>query len=653
LKVAFIASSIKSSVMPLMFRFISGDILRVFLLGIVNAYCLTPSITNSLGITSLDDGPIQPSLAYKYPEYFQTDVNAVRYLLLMWTSSTKWIPAVAFKYFSIDAIYFHIFFTYMQTVLLLIGTFMLSRALTQSRSISYVSIFFVIIYSPYFNNFAWYGDQFFMPYPTWCSIGPLMISWSYAIMANNKLYIFWLIIGCSIHPVMGICGSILILTSILYKKNLNDRDGLVKPFILGFSPPLFFAVISWAIGYFNASNTPPSDWKNSTKEVAHWYAWQWNPNTDEAFFEQSTYSIILIFSALFLLYSFLNQNLSILNIIVKRSVIIFVIFYATQALSYTLNVRELYSLSLGRVSIFTSLIAAIVFAKFFIEAVQNTSNAYSENLRIMVIITILVPSFFNLFALSLVLLVFEFKKHGSKYIRVTYYCLYSLSILFFLFASFSKSWFRIPAKPELLDSFFVVPNFFLIKVAKYFLNDETWLVYIILVALFAILLHYFYGSHKFTIINGILIGLLVLLTIGTFYSRYTQSINRDYERKEWIETQIWARDQTAFGSRFILDTKLDLYSSWTTLSQRPRITSSSGGFIYTYTKDDEFFDNLAKTFGPKPGSMATSKEIEKYYLTVSNRLGGEYIVQNISDTQLSWQKVYVNTKFVIYKIPNS
>ena len=48
------------------FKFISSDILKVFFLGCLNAYCLTPSITNSLGITSLDDGPIQPALAYKY-----------------------------------------------------------------------------------------------------------------------------------------------------------------------------------------------------------------------------------------------------------------------------------------------------------------------------------------------------------------------------------------------------------------------------------------------------------------------------------------------------------------------------------------------------------------------------------------------------------
>ena len=90
----------------LKFKYISSDILKVFFLCCLNAYCLTPSITNSLRITSLDDGPIQPALAYKYPEYFETDANAVRYLLLMWTSSTKWFPAVAFKYLSIDPVFF-------------------------------------------------------------------------------------------------------------------------------------------------------------------------------------------------------------------------------------------------------------------------------------------------------------------------------------------------------------------------------------------------------------------------------------------------------------------------------------------------------------------------------------------------------------------
>ena len=633
------------------FKFISSDILKVFFLGCLNAYCLTPSITNSLGITSLDDGPIQPALAYKYPEYFETDANAVRYLLLMWTSSTKWFPAVAFKYLSIDPVFFHVIFTYMQTILLLIGVFMLSRALTQSRAISFVSVLFVIIYSPYFNNYAWYGDQFFMPYPTWCSVGPILIAWSYAAKTHIQMCIFWLIIGCSIHPAMGICGSVLIATTLFNKYNVNNHRRRISDLVLISCPAIFFSVVSWAIGNYNSASTFPAGWQDLTKSVAHWYAWQWNPNTEEGFFDQSTYSIILIFTAISLLYSFLNQNQSVLNIIVKRSAIVFVVFYVIQSLSYTLNIREVYSLSFGRISIFTSLLAIIIFAKFFTETIQNSSPVNSKYLQITVIIAIIIPSFFNLLVLNLIFLLAEVRNNLHNRIKLLYYFLFSSLILIFLFANYSKSWIKLPRINSLLESLYIVPNFFLIKVAVYFLDSFTWIIYVLLITLFFILMHFIYKFSRSNLINNFFIGMLVLLTVSTFYARYNQSVIRDYEHKEWIAAQVWARDYTAFDSKFILDTKLNLYSSWTTLSNRPRITSASGGFIYTYTKDDEFFDKLATTFGPRPDITATSEEIEQYYLLVSENLGGDYMVRTVKETQLSWREIYKNSKYVIYTVP--
>lgn len=162
------------------------DLYLVFLIGLINSFALTPSITSSLGITSLEDGPIQPAIVYKDPSIFLNDFHASEFQRLMWTTSTKWLPAVLYKYLNIDPIFFHVFFTYAQTVLMLIGTFYLANSLFKSRQVSYISVAFAIAFSPYFNNFASYGDQFFMPYGTWISIGPLLLAWASAIDNKRK-----------------------------------------------------------------------------------------------------------------------------------------------------------------------------------------------------------------------------------------------------------------------------------------------------------------------------------------------------------------------------------------------------------------------------------------------------------------------------------
>ena len=122
------------------------DLYLVFLIGLINSFALSPSITSSLGITSLEDGPIQPAIVYKDPSIFLNDFHASEFQRLMWTTSTKWLPALLYKYLNIDPIFFHVFFTYAQTVLMLIGTFYLANSLFKSRQVSYISVAFAIAF---------------------------------------------------------------------------------------------------------------------------------------------------------------------------------------------------------------------------------------------------------------------------------------------------------------------------------------------------------------------------------------------------------------------------------------------------------------------------------------------------------------------------
>ncbi len=629
------------------------DLLFIFVVGIVNAFCLSPSITNSLGTTSLDDSPVQPALGIKYPQYFENDFLTKRYTVLLWTSSTKWIPALLYKYLSIDPVFFHVLFTFLQTILILLGTFLLAKSLTNSRLIAYTSVFFVINLAPYFDNIAWYGDQFFMPYPTWCAIGPLLIGWSYALKDKTKPKLLWLAIGCSVHPAMGLCGSILVLVS-TYQHKIQDLKKLSQHFVFSLSPAAVFSAISWFISKNYSAPSAPAGWAESTKEVTHWYAWKLIPNTDESLFQQTSFTIILALTSLLLLSSPLLRDVEKLRVIARNTLLAFLLFYAIQAISYTGNIRAIYSLSLGRISIFTSIFAIIIFAKYLIKIQILKEFELTNKTKVLLTIAILVPSFFNLLLLGLFIFLKTLKKEPRDLKLLTLTGIYSFLVFIFLLSNFSKSWLGIPTFSRLLESTYLVPNFFLIKVAQYFLGNYLFFAYLLSVALIGLVLFNLAkrknGAGKETFI----ISLVVVLVLGSFASRYVQSGDRANKDLDWIKTQVWVRDNTPFGSKFIVNSKFDTYGSWTSLTKRARIQSADegAGFLYIYSKDDAAFDKLRSKLPPAPADNAEQEVTESFYLEFSKAVGGDYIVRRISDTPFTWQPVYRNNKFLIYKIPD-
>ena len=630
------------------------DVLIIFAIGVVNAFSLAPSITDSLGTTSLDDSPVQPALGIKYPQFFENDFLAKRYTVLMWTSSTKWIPALLYKYLSVDPVIFHVLFTYLQTILILVGTFLLAKALTNSRSISFVSVFFVINLAPYFDNIAWYGDQFFMPYPTWCAIGPLLIAWSYALKSKTRKQIIWLAIGCSIHPAMGLCGSILVLVT-TYKNQMLNFAELTKHLLFALAPAILFSFISWFISKSYSAPSAPAGWSESTREVTHWYAWKLIPNTDESLFQQTSFTIILALTGYVLLSSPLLKHVEKLRTVVRNALLIFLLFYAIQAISYTSSIRSIYSLSLGRISIFTSILTVIVLAKYLMEIQKSAHIDISIKARIFLTIALLIPSFFNLLLVGLFLFwkVFKEKRQNKRLLSI--FAIHSILILVFWLSNFSKSWIGMPTLSRLFESTYLVPNFFLIKVAEYFLGIYLIFAYVFAILILSLVIAYFTKFESKIGIRFVLIGLMMTLALGSFTSRYVQSEDRAAKDREWINAQTWVRDETPFGSKFIVNSKFDTYSSWTTLTKRARIqTADDGaGFLYIYSEDDAAFDKLRSKLPPAPSDHDGREITESFYLDFSRAVGGDYIVRRNSDTPLTWQIAYRNTEFVIYKIPVS
>ena len=609
-------------------------------IGVVNAFCLTPSITNSMGITSLEDGPIQPSLVFENPSAFTNDFRASEFQRLMWTTSTKWLPAVFYKYLSIDPVVFHVFLTYAQTTLLLIGTFYLAFALTQSRLVSYISVCFIIMFSPYFNNFASYGDQFFMPYATWISIGPLLIAWSLMLNRKKNQAFVWLVIGASIHPAMALCATVAIAATSI--KAIRPIKSSLFYIVQVFSPAVFFSLISAIFSFLAKAETIPEYWYEETRKVLHWYAWKLNPS-DEVTFEPTAYSFVLMITA------FLLSNSSLINLTIKlrnkiRIVsLLFLLMYVVQAITYQLNIRMIYSISFGRYSIFSAIFVSIVFAIFISGQFHFKGEKQGRFVSALLMYCLLIPSFLNLALLAIIIFFVEFRsKHQSRILLFPNIG----AAVFFIFlarASYNNEWFKGEIFNFVPNGIQNVPNYLPLKM----LENVSGFVWILIFLLFASYTYQTKNVLRLLITSSIIVSFTFLTLAG----RFILSERRDITHSDWIATQVWVKSNTPEESKFIVNSGFDVYESWTTLSRRPRLIADQGaGFLYFYTKEDAQYDALRSKLPKSPASNSELQTLVEFYDDFAKQIGGDYLVWKNSDEKLNYPIKYSNEKFTIYGI---
>jgi hypothetical protein len=615
------------------------DLYAVTLIGIINSFALSPSITNSLGITSLEDGPIQPSIVYKDPTVFTNDFHASEFQRLMWTTSTKWIPAILYKYLNIDPIFPHVLLIYAQTILMLVGTFYLATSLFKSRLTSYISVAFIIMFSPYFNNFASYGDQFFMPYGTWISIGPLLLAWANALDNKRKKTFIWLLVGASIHPAMALCASFAILAFEYFSK-LDYK--IVKKVLILFSPAILFSFIAVLVRRSVTAETIPEEWYLGLKQVFHWYAWKLNPSTP--YFETTTYTILLIFSTYILTQSnIFNFSFKIRNN-TQKLVVFFVLLYLLQAASFQLGVAELFSISFGRFSIFTSVYSIIIFAFCISFLVEKNTDFKKVFLSSIIIFCLLIPSFLNFAILGLVLLFNNVKERKSDQRFNLISTIFILVSFVFGKTNYNDSWWSGSIFQFIPNALRTVPNYLPLKMIEN-VSMYSWLL-ILLVILF-------YNSKRITIYRKpLIIAIIILFTILTLGGRYVLSERRDATHRDWVETQIWALNHSPKSSKFIVNSGFNVYESWTTLSRRPRLIADlSAGFLYFYTKEDLIYDQKRSRLPSAPNSYSSDvKDLEFFYSSFKKEMGGDYLVWKNDATKINLSVVYSNDSFTIYEL---
>jgi hypothetical protein len=397
----------------------------------------------------------------------------------------------------------------------------------------------------------------------------------------------------------------------------------------------------------------PAEWYSALKEVLHWYAWKLNPgNTGNAgattgidYFETTAYSILLIFAALILSQSSIFEFSERVKTSTIKLMLLFIILFILQAGSFLLNVSVLFSVSFGRISIFTSIFSVIIFASCITSIIQRKNSLKKIFLSPLLTFCLLIPSFLNFAFLGLILILNELKlKKSNKIFSAISLVFITLSILFAR-ANYNNAWVNGSILKFIPDALQIVPNYLSLKMLEN-LSIYSWLlIYAILVA-YSLKISKEYRKH-------IVVAIIILSTFFTLGGRYILSERRDIKHSDWIETQLWALNNSQEKSRFIVNSGFDVYESWTTLSRRPRLIADlNAGFLYFYTKEDLVYDQKRSLLPTAPHPKNTSAtDLEAFYLNFSREYTGDYLVWKKEFIKLSFDKVYENKQFIIYDIP--
>jgi hypothetical protein len=396
----------------------------------------------------------------------------------------------------------------------------------------------------------------------------------------------------------------------------------------------------------------PAPWFSALKEVLHWYAWKLNPaNSGNAgatngidYFQTTTYSILLIFCCFIATQSSVFKFPERLQMNVKKLIIFFIALYFLQAVSFELNISQLFSISFGRFSIFTSIFSVIIFSSCISFLTQN--NSQKIIFSSLLIFCLIIPSNLNLALFAFILLINELRQTNHKNtfkFAVTFFII--LTIIFSR-ADYNDDWWIGSIYKFIPFSFHTVPNYLALKMIEY-LSMYSWLLILAILIVYSI---YKINSHK----NYFIVGVIIFLTILTLGGRYVLSDRRSETHNDWLETQLWALNHSKVNSKFIINSGFDLYESWTTLTRRPRLIADlSAGFLYFYTKEDQEYDVSRSQLPDAPSPTSEASKIENFYLLFGHKYGADYLVWKNKYTPLTFKKVYMNSQYVVYQLPDN
>jgi hypothetical protein len=611
------------------------DTFLILIFSILYTKTFVTSLSLSLGLTSLEDGPIMPSLVYKNPEIYANDFRALEIQHLMWTSSTKWVPALLCKWTNLNPAIFHFSFVYLQSALTFIGIFKLSQSILHSRYFSWIILGIAVISKPHFVNAGWYGDLQFMPYTTWIALGPILISWSLLRSGKINRGLVFAFIATSIHPAMGLTGLVLVF----FCEYINDtsqlfaRKKVILLHVFAVAIPSAFSAL--AIRLSMAENIP-SWWLTEVRKSLHFGAWRLLPDIDS--FAVTSNWLIQFLTLLILLVFFLRLfDLKTAKLtLLSCAAIIFCL--VIQAVAYTLNIFTLYSISFARITLLTQIVFLIINVLIAKKLLEQEFSFGKRCLALLIFTMAIYPSSLMCIIVSLAVIVLSSENQKMEILKSI--SLLVISVVLY-FAALTSNYFDFPTWNQFISgggegSATVIGQGFSKK-----LNYWWPLLLVMLVILSTVGAKL--SSRR---LMKSLPHFLILGVIGTLMAQTYIGVVRDRENRDWISTQQWARENSKADEGFLVDVGLNVYDSWGTLSQRPRVISNSkAGYAYFYSEEDnEFNRRLNKV------ARNTSLNSTGYILKLQAEFKFTYVVTKKPSESLYLNLCYRNYSYSIYTI---
>ncbi len=641
------------------------------LIGAFYQYLSVLEINSSLALTSMDDGPVIPYLLTKRFDLFFEDYWSQSWWQLRWTSSSKWIPALL-GYLSIDinGQLLQIVFLAFQGMFLTLGVYVLSYSIIKNRILSLLIVVFFCVTRPHFNNWAFYGDQEFMPYVTWLALGPLMLGLGLKILNKNKLSVIFIALGSSLHVSMGIVFGIAIFTfSCIHNYKIDKKIELRSNAKVLLGPILFFIIGYLSLITVNINYENIDDIK-SLLVNQHYRAWIINPN--EKSYLLTTQSILMAFLLTGIIYTFVKlydaKHIYSYNIYFKFIVFINIFFYLLQAIFYTLGITKLASVSWGRVSLVLIISLFIIILDLVNREIIVKEN-YGFQDRIILLLTLgifVLGSKISMIIFLVIVILFLFKKNidKSKEFKRNYLfsngITVSLGLLVTLIYLISLIDLRIVEIYK--QALNVVFNFNGSRTIIYLLyellvdSQQSYVTLGILsidifisAVIFILIFFIFTGRKNIKILSIIIIFGVSLLGIQ---NKYAETQNRNNRYEAYKDVQLWAKWNSSKEETFVVEQGASTYGAWGTLSERPRlITSLQEGQQYLYTNRNKKRNIERLRILNEIQNKNINKYSDEYYRVFKMYWNFNYVVQrNDSLTLLDSNIIYINQEFTVFKI---
>jgi hypothetical protein len=614
------------------------DYFLVLLIGLTFSAAMSPSRTESLALTSGDDGPIYPSTVLKNKDLYKNfDIlNLENSLVLMWSTLTKWLPALAYKFLDINPGIFHTTFVYLQITLILLGVFRISQSMFCSRTISYISVALTIIYESYFINMGAYGGQTWMPYTTWLAVGPLLFSWGNYLDGKKHKGLLLLVLGTLIHPGMGLSAAILIIfTQIMYANKFLYAHKIKNSLLIIGVVATVSQIVTLPIRIAQLKPVP-NQWNDL--EVSHWLAW--NLSNGQSYFQQSKYTVVFTLSIL-AISNLYKKELRDSYQQLTRVIIVTLISVTTQGVVSTINFRDIASMNLSRVTIFSSIFLTVVASKLLMSALQSLHSSGSTVTTMLVVFSLIFPSNASFFLtnLSISYSLYKNKKNIKEVTFLVLICLITGVLYLVNLFDISKD----TGSTFIQDYNFYMSSTLSTRALQSYFQGWTVIVFLLLFICFMQL-------HRVRLLKQMSIIILCLLMTVTIYGRLELSQERLKENFDWISTQVWAKENTNVNDVFITSGKSNVYGAWSTLTNRIIINADAydSGNLYLYSEADRNYQLLRKEISVVPVPFSDIENFQEYVINLSFIFNSNYLISSNLDVKYSFPVVYSNSKYTVY-----